>query len=114
MRGIIDEINVNKSIESWIIDELIDYVNQKDSNIQTIIDFLEENIRCIIAENIDLDERLLDFRQSVGIYIGGSEINKQFFIPNLKKLFDCVMGEMGFRISIIYRNGTANISFLLL
>lgn len=114
LRGIIDEINVNKSIESWIIDELIDYVNQKDSNIQTIIDFLEENIRCIIAENIDLDERLLDFRQSVGIYIGGSEINKQFFIPNLKKLFDCVMGEMGFRISIIYRNGTANISFLLL
>lgn len=57
---------------------------------------------------------MLDFRQSVGIYTGGREVNKKAFIPNLKKLLDCVIGDIPFKISIIYKKGKPNVSLVLL
>ena len=94
------------NIPPSIPDEWIEYINEDIKEVQTLIDLLECHIKGIITENIDL-------RQSVGIYVGGANINKQNFIPNLKKLLDCIMGNIFFRVSIVYTKGTPHLSLLL-
>ena len=101
------------NIPPSIPDEWIEYINEDIKEVQTLIDLLECHIKGIITENIDLEEKIIDFRQSVGIYVGGANINKQNFIPNLKKLLDCIMGNIFFRVSIVYTKGTPHLSLLL-
>ena len=69
---------------------------------QTLIGLLECHIKGIIAENINIEEEIADFRQSVGIYVGGTSISKENFLPNLRKLLDCILGDSFFRVSIAY------------
>lgn len=96
------------------IDFLIKFGSHKPKEILTLIDLLEENIKDIIIENIDLEEKQLDFIQTVGIYAGGgSKINRQNFLPSLNKLLDCVMGNIIFRVSIIYKKGMPYLSIVL-
>ena len=113
LRGIVEKTSLN-DIPSSVMNILIDYVNQDSNEIHSLVDLFEEHIKGIIAENIDFEEEILDFRQSVGIYTGGREVNKKAFIPNLKKLLDCVIGDIPFRISIIYKKGKPNVSLVLL
>lgn len=101
------------NIPPSILDEWIEYINEDIKEVQTLIDLLECHIKGIITENIDLEEKIIDFRQSVGIYVGGTNINKQNFIPNLKKILDCIIGNISFRVSIIYTKGTPHLSLLL-
>ena len=112
LRELIDEICVN-DVSPAIMDQLMNYVNQETGEIHTLIDLFEMNIKGMIAENIDFDEEILDFRQSVGIYTGGSEVNKKVFVPDLKRVLECVMGEKQFRISVIYKKGLPYLSMIL-
>lgn len=92
---------------------LVDYANSDFKNFDTLIDLLELNIKNIILENFDFEEGKFDFRQSVGIYVGGSDINKNNFLMNLKKLLNCVMGESYFRIVMVYKKGIAYMTLVL-
>lgn len=92
---------------------LIDYANKDVKEMDSLIDLFELNIKNIILENFDNEEEKFDFRQSVGIYAGGSDINKNNFLMNLKKLLNCVMGESYFRIVMVYKKGTAYITLVL-
>lgn len=112
LRELIDKICVN-DVSSAIMYQLMNYVNQETGEIHTLIDLFEMNIKDMIAENIDFDEEILDFRQSVGIYTGGSEANKKVFVPDLKRVLECVMGEKQFRISVIYKKGLPYLSMIL-
>ncbi len=109
----IEEISLD-NIPLFIPDEWIEYINENIKEVQTLIDLLECHIKGIITQNIDLEEKIIDFRQSVGIYVEGTNINKQNFIPNLKKLLDCVMGNIFFRVSIVYKKGRPYLSLILL
>ena len=88
--------------------------NRKLDGIKSLVELFEYHIKGIIAENIDFEEEVLDYRQSVGIYVGGSSINQINFIPNLNKLLECVMGDLFFRVSIVYKRGVPNLSLILL
>ncbi|MCI9479995.1 MAG: hypothetical protein HFI21_13490 [Lachnospiraceae bacterium] len=113
LKEIIDIISLEEVLPLQI-DFLIKYGSHKPKEILTLVDLLEENIKDIIIENIDLDEKQLDFIQTVGIYAGGgSKINRQNFLPSLNKLLDCVMGNIIFRISIIYKKGMPYLSIIL-
>ena len=92
---------------------LIDYANKDVKEINSLIDLFELNVKNIILENYDIEEEKFDFRQSVGIYVGGSDINKNNFLMNLKKLLNCVMGEFYFRIVMVYKKGIAYITLVL-
>lgn len=109
----IDEISLGKIAPS-IINEWIEYINQNVDEIQTLIDLLECHIKGMISENLDTEEKIIDFRQSVGIYAGGININKENFIPNLKKLLACIMGNTFFRVSVVYKKGIPYLSLILL
>lgn len=113
LRKFIDGISLNAS-SSPAIDTLIEYMNKDINEIQSLIDLFEAHLKSIISENIDFDDKILDFRQSVGIYVGGCNVNEKIFVPNLKKLLECVMGEVYFRISIIYKKGTPCLSIILM
>ena len=93
---------------------LTQYANRKVDGIKSLVELFEYHIKGIIAENIDFEEEVLDYRQSVGIYVGGSSINQINFIPNLNKLLECVMGDLFFRVSIVYKRGVPNLSLILL
>ena len=113
LKEIIDIISLEEVLPLQI-DFLIKYGSHKPKEILTLVDLLEENIKDIIIENIDLDEKQLDLIQTVGIYAGGgSKINRQNFLPSLNKLLDCVMGNIIFRISIIYKKGMPYLSIIL-
>lgn len=113
LKNHIDEISLGKITPS-IINEWIEYINQNVDEIQTLIDLLECHIKGIICENLDTEEKIIDFRQSVGIYAGGININKENFIPNLKKLLACIMGNTFFRVSVVYKKGIPYLSLILL
>jgi len=114
LEEVIDSISSDSDdIPSSVVDKLIEYVNQEVSEVQSLIDLFEMHMKGIIAENIDFDEEIINYRQSVGIYVGGSNVNKKNFISDLKRLLKCVMGDMYFRISIIYNKGTPRLCFVL-
>lgn len=92
---------------------LIDYANKDIKEIDSLIDLLELNVKNAILENFDFEDGKFDFRQSVGIYTGGSETNKNNFLPDLKKLLNCIMGESYFRIVMVYKKGIANVTLVL-
>jgi len=109
----INEIPLN-NMAQLELNELKDYVSQDIDKIESLIDLLECHMKGIIVENIDFEDKIIDYRQSVGIYVGGTDNNKENFLPNLKKMLDCVMGDMFFRVSIIYKNGVSSLSIVLL
>lgn len=105
----------NKSqISSIVVNNVFKCKSFSFNDSYSLIDLFEENIRSIIAENMDCGEMMLDYRKSVGIYVGRSEKNKKSFVSDLKKLLDCVMGEKSFRVSIAYKKGTPYLSLVLL
>lgn len=112
LEEVIDGISSDSDdISSSVVDKLIKYANQEVSEVQSLIDLFEIHIKGIIVENINFEEKILNYRQSVGIYVGN--VNKKNFIPDLKRLLKCVMGDMYFRISIIYNKGTPCLCFVL-
>lgn len=114
LKEIINSVSLEQ-VSSSQINFLIDYgYNYEPPKVLTLIDLLEQNIKDIIIENIDSEEKELDFIQTVGIYAGGgSKINQQNFLPSLNKLLDCVMGNIFFRITITYKKGTPYLSIIL-
>lgn len=102
------------AVQKFQTELLIKYAAQEPDEIISLIDLLECHIKGIINENIDFEDNTLDFRQSVGVYVGGSSINRENFIPNIKKLLDCVMGDMYFRVSVLYRKGAPYLSLVML
>ena len=113
LRKDIEETNKDR-ISPLVINELADYAKQSVDEICTLVDLLECHIKGIIMENINLKEGIVDFRQSVGIYVAGTMVNRENFIPNLKKLFSCIMGETYFRVSVVYKRGEPHLSLILL
>lgn len=113
IKSIINEISAS-TLPPSAINELIDYSSYTNSNIETLIDLIECNIKGIIAENIDYIEKATDFKQYVGIYVGGRETNRENLFLELNKLLNCAMGNISFRITVIYQNGTPHLSLLLI
>lgn len=86
-----------------------EFVNRDTSEIKNLIDLFEVHIRGILIENIDFDESsIFDYCRSLRIYAEDVTIDRVTFITNLKKLLECILGERGFRISIIYNKGIPN------
>ncbi len=102
------------NISSLMTHKLIAYSKQSVDKVNTLVDLLECHIKGIIAENIDLEEEIVDFRQSAGIYVAGMTVNRENFISSLKKLFDCILGISFFRVSIVYKKGISHLSLVLL
>ncbi len=113
LKKVINEISMDYISQSQV-KILTQYANRKLDGIKSLVELFEYHIKGIIAENIDFEEEVLDYRQSVGIYVGGSSINQINFIPNLNKLLECVMGDLFFRVSIVYKRGVPNLSLILL
>lgn len=113
LKEVINEISLNHISQSHV-KLLIQFVNRKLDGMQSLVELFEYHIKGIIAENIDFEEEILDYRQYVGIYVGGSNINQINFISDLNKLLECVMGELFFRVSIVYTKGIPNLSLVLL
>ena len=113
LRNDLEDIDI-EHIPFSLVEELEKYSKQNINEINTLVDLLECHLKGIIADNINFEEEIIDFRQSVGIYVGGTKVNKENFIQNLKKLLECIMGESFFRISIAYKKGIAHLSFILL
>lgn len=91
-----------------------EYVNQDTNEIQTLIDLFEAHIRGILIENIDFGESsVFDYCRSLRIYAGDVTIDRITFITNLKKLLECILGERGFGISILYNKGIPNTILVL-
>ncbi len=93
---------------------LMQYANRKLDEMKSLVELFENHIKGIIAENIDFEEEILDYRQYVGIYVGGSDINQINFISDINKLLECAMGDLFFRVSIVYKKGVPNLSLVLL
>lgn len=109
--NLFDSFCVDK-LSSVEIDKLMKYCSQRVSE-QTLVDLLEMHIKGIIIENYDADEHIFSYRQSVGIYTGGSDINEVAFQSDIKKVLECAMGKRDFRVTIIYKKGVFNIMFVL-
>lgn len=112
LRNDLEDIDA-ENIPSSLVNELVKYSKQNIDEINTLVDLLECHLKGIIADNINSEEEIIDFRQSIGIYVGRN-VNKENFTQNLKKLLECIMGESLFRISIAYKKGIAHLSFILL
>ena len=90
-----------------------EYVDQDTNEMQTLIDLFEVHIRTILTENIDFEDGMIDYRSGFWIYAADVARDKSAFITDLKKLLECILGERGFRISILYNKGRSNIMFVL-
>lgn len=115
LRNTIEKVDKD-NISPEVISELVAYYkkNKNIKDVQTLIGLLECHIKGIIAENINIEEEIADFRQSVGIYVGGTSISKENFLPNLRKLLDCILGDSFFRVSIAYIKGKPHLSLIFL
>lgn len=113
IQNYIVEYSSNKSLSQSKMSDIINYTKKGMFETNNLVEILETNIMGILDENIDFTDKIFDFVQSVGIYVGGRNINEQNFSSSVLKLFSCIEGTDSFRVCITYKYGVCSLTLVL-